>query len=90
MLVARSPLRITLGGGGTDLSQGILAAVQTRPSPDLLLVVTDGGTLWPESPPRRTRTIAVLVGEDPPSTPDWLERIVVKESVNRNRDWAAK
>jgi len=79
-----------IGGGGTDLSQGILAAVQTRPSPDLLLVVTDGGTLWPESPPRRTRTIAVLVGEDPPSTPDWLERIVVKESVNRNRDWAAK
>ncbi|MEC7827801.1 MAG: VWA-like domain-containing protein [Actinomycetota bacterium] len=79
-----------IGGGGTDLSQGILAAVQTRPSPDLLLVVTDGGTLWPESPPSRTRTIAVLVGDDPPSTPDWLERVVVKESDSRNREWAAK
>ena len=79
-----------IGGGGTDLSQGILAAVQTRPSPDLLLVVTDGGTLWSESPPSRTRTIAVLVGEDPPSTPDWLERVVVKESGSRKRDWAAK
>ena len=79
-----------IGGGGTDLSQGILAAVQTRPSPDLLLVVTDGGTHWPESPPSRTRTVAVLVGEDPPSTPDWLERIVVREPASRNRDWAAK
>jgi predicted metal-dependent peptidase len=79
-----------IGGGGTDLNQGILAAVQTRPSPDLLLVVTDGGTLWPESSPSRTRTVAVLVGEDPPSTPDWLERVVVKESDDPNRDWSAK
>ena len=72
-----------IGGGGTDLSQGIMAAVQTRPNPNLLLVVTDGWTLWPESSPNGSRTIAVLVGEDPPGTPDWVERVVVREAKGR-------
>ena len=76
-----SELRL-VGGGGTDLNQGILAAVRTRPSPDLVLVVTDGWTSWPQSQPDRNRFVAVLIGEDPPSTPDWLQRVVVSESLD--------
>jgi len=71
-----------LGGGGTDLVQGISAALQTRPSPDLLVIVTDGLTSWPHSPPAKCRVVAVLVGKNPPSTPEWLRTVVVGESLN--------
>jgi len=86
---AASELQL-VGGGGTDLVQGISAAVRTRPSPDLLVVVTDGWTTWPEAPPNRTRTVAVLIGEDPPSTPEWLQRVVVNESLDGKGSWNTK
>ena len=79
-----------VGGGGTDLTQGISAAVRARPSPDLLVVVTDGWTTWPQSPLPRSRAVAVLIGDNPPSTPDWLQRVVVNESLDGKRGWNPK
>ncbi|MDP7067057.1 MAG: VWA-like domain-containing protein [Acidimicrobiales bacterium] len=77
--VRRSSDLNLIGGGGTDLSQGINAAVQTRPIPDLLLIMTDGWTPWPDSVPNGIRVVAVLINEDPPATPDWLERVEIRE-----------
>jgi predicted metal-dependent peptidase len=44
-----------LGGGGTDLREGFRRALAGRPAPDVVVVLTDGQTPWPErQPPCRT------------------------------------
>jgi predicted metal-dependent peptidase len=39
-------IRLT-GRGGTDMSVGIMAALETKPRPDIIVVLTDGYTPWP-------------------------------------------
>lgn len=51
-----------IGRGGTDMSAGIIAAAELRPSPDLIVVLTDGYTPWPDEAPR-AQVIVGLVGE---------------------------
>ncbi|GAB6898440.1 vWA domain-containing protein [Kineosporia succinea] len=46
------------GGGGTDLRRGVQRALTGRPRPDVLVLLTDGGTGWPASSPG----IPVVVG----------------------------
>ncbi|NUP28030.1 MAG: hypothetical protein HOQ44_15310 [Nocardia sp.] len=48
-----------VGGGGTDLRTGFTRALRSRPAPDVLVVMTDGQTPWPSSPPR-CRTVVGL------------------------------
>ncbi|WP_217241923.1 VWA-like domain-containing protein [Streptomyces sp. AC555_RSS877] len=44
-----------MGGGGTDLRTGFARALRTRPRPDVVVVLTDGQTPWPDTrPPCRT------------------------------------
>ncbi|MEU2336809.1 VWA-like domain-containing protein [Streptomyces sp. NPDC006654] len=44
-----------VGGGGTDLRAGFARALRARPAPDVVVVLTDGQTPWPEAqPPCRT------------------------------------
>jgi len=67
------------GGGGTDMRIGILAAQRERPRPDAIVVVTDGYTPWPATPPPGCVLVAALVGRrDGPSlppTPEWVQRV---------------
>ncbi len=66
------------GGGGTDMCIGIDTALGLRPLPDIIIVLTDGGTLWPDQPPERAALIAVIIGRshaELPPTPTWLQRI---------------
>ncbi|MFE1286855.1 VWA-like domain-containing protein [Streptomyces sp. NPDC058751] len=58
-----------LGGGGTDLRSGFTTALRARPRPDVVVVLTDGQTPWPESrPPCRT-----VVGLFPRGDDSWDE-----------------
>ncbi|MEV7283521.1 VWA-like domain-containing protein [Streptomyces sp. NPDC093252] len=44
-----------VGGGGTDLRAGFGRALRARPRPEVVVVLTDGQTRWPEvRPPCRT------------------------------------
>lgn len=44
-----------MGGGGTDLRTGFAKVLRTGPRPDVVVVLSDGQTPWPESrPPCRT------------------------------------
>lgn len=67
------------GGGGTDMAQGIEAALACRPTPQSVIVLTDGFTPWP-SEPAPVPVIAALLGrarEHLPDTPDWVQRVEV-------------
>ena len=54
------------GGGGTDMRVGIAAAHDLRPRPQVVVVLTDGLTPWPESAPAGTTLVAVVIGKDAP------------------------
>jgi len=53
-----------VGGGGTDLREGIALAATLRPTPHLIVVLTDGGTPWPSAAPEGTSVLAVVIGNE--------------------------
>lgn len=74
----RSSRQIELvGGGGTDMAEGITRALDLRPRPDVVVVVTDGHTPWPEGAPRSTRVVVALVGDSAPAAPGWAHEVRV-------------
>jgi predicted metal-dependent peptidase len=77
-----------LGGGGTDLREGFAKAQRSNPRPDVIVVLTDGQTPWPNRrPPCRTvvglfpRQKPAWDEEDPDyvpeSPPDWARVVVI-------------
>ncbi|MFJ9945285.1 vWA domain-containing protein [Streptomyces erythrochromogenes] len=64
------------GGGGTDMRVGIGAALALPDRPNVVVVLTDGYTPWPDETPS-CRLIAALIGEDPPAPPSWVETVRV-------------
>jgi predicted metal-dependent peptidase len=62
------------GGGGTDMRVGIAAALALPRKPDVVVVLTDGETPWPDEPPG-ARVIAGLIGSEPPEPPAWIESV---------------
>lgn len=75
-----------LGGGGTDLREGIGAALALRPRPDLILVLTDGQTPWQDRRP----AVPVVIGliepgpghhaEAPP--PGWAHTVALPHTAS--------
>jgi predicted metal-dependent peptidase len=76
--VTRAARARLAGGGGTDMRVGVTAALSRRPRPDVIVVLTDGWTPWPDSPPAGVVVIAGLLGRsvaELPPTPSWLVRV---------------
>ncbi|GER99136.1 hypothetical protein Acor_12000 [Acrocarpospora corrugata] len=79
-----------VGGGGTDLRTGFAKALRARPRPDVIVILTDGQTPWPDARPP-CRTVVGLFprsrapgsgGEDDPdyvpdAPPEWARVVVL-------------
>lgn len=61
------------GGGGTFMEAGIDAAVADGHR--TIIVLTDGGTPWPEKPKRGEKVIAVLTSRYWQNVPGWIEPV---------------
>ncbi len=57
------------GGGGTNMGEGIDAALKLKPRPGVVVVLTDGYTPWPRSAPRGARIVVAIVGLRPLARP---------------------
>jgi predicted metal-dependent peptidase len=70
------------GGGGTDLRVGIAAAAQLRPTPKILIVLTDGFTPWPDIMPKVFESAIACLSEKNAAgeVPSWLKTIVISQS----------
>lgn len=68
-----------LGGGGTDMRKGIDAAISSRQSPDVVVVITDGLTPWPESKPASCDffTVVLTSSKDLERVPDWMRTVLI-------------
>jgi len=68
------------GGGGTDMGEGIRVAMLQKPRPDIIVVLTDGFTPWPPTPPN-AKVIVVICphGADVGTVPPWAKTIKIEE-----------
>lgn len=73
------------GGGGTDMGTGIAVAMQGRPRPDVIIVMTDGYTPWPTVPPSARVIVALLHTDRNVDVPEWATcvRVDLDDSATR-------
>lgn len=72
------------GGGGTDMRVGIEDAVKLRPRPNVVVVLTDGWTPWPDVPPSIPVVAGIITGAgygevtpDTFSIPEWMPSVLI-------------
>jgi predicted metal-dependent peptidase len=65
------------GGGGTDMRVGIAAAMVGKPQPDMVIVLTDGYTPWPDRPLGKTKLLAVIINGNGEGSPEWMSKIMI-------------
>jgi predicted metal-dependent peptidase len=82
-VVRAESVRLT-GGGGTDMGIGLAAAERLSPRPEIVVVVTDGYTPWPECAPRGIRTIVVKT-DSRGTSPSWARTVVVPPDALMNQ-----
>ena len=72
--------KVAVGGGGTDMVEGIAAAAKHKS--DVIVVLTDGWTPWPapDAMPRQ-RVVAAVVGDA--DVPAHLRRSLVRVKEDR-------
>lgn len=70
------------GGGGTDMRVGIAAAMASHPKPDVVIVLSDGGTPWPTEPLKGATLIIGLTDETTRSNcPEWARVVLISQDV---------
>ena len=60
-----------LGGGGTNMGEGITAACALKPKPSLVVVLTDGFTPWPAEPPAGVKVVIGQLRSGGSAPPSW-------------------
>ena len=72
-----------MGGGGTNMGAGIDAAMSLRPRPQVVVVLTDGYTPWPASPPKGAKVIVGLIEGSATSwpPPTWARVVRIEEAA---------
>jgi len=70
-----------IGGGGTNMGEGIHKALQLRPRPEVVVVLTDGYTPWPSDAPRGAQVIVGLFGNGDWPVPGWAKVIRIDEEA---------
>lgn len=73
----RRQVKLT-GGGGTDMAEAITTVLAERPVADLVVVLTDGLTPWPATPPPRDVIVALLPTMlTRPAPPSWAHVVEI-------------
>ena len=67
------------GGGGTDMGAGIASALDLRPRPSVIVVLTDGYTPWPSRRPKGTRVVVGLAGTGDWPVPEWASVVRIED-----------
>lgn len=65
------------GGGGTDLAAVLTRIVVSEPRPDVVVVLTDGRTPWPDQVPAAVVVALLEGGTEPPAPPAWAHVVRV-------------
>jgi predicted metal-dependent peptidase len=70
-----------VGAGGTDMGKGIRAAIKGVPRPNIVIILTDGGTPWPATIPSDIAFVIGIVGDkdrilNQATLPDWAKKII--------------
>ena len=67
------------GGGGTNMGAGIDAALELKPRPSVIVVLTDGYTPWPTKQPKGARVVVGLVGAGQWTVPAWAKLVRIED-----------
>lgn len=57
-------IQIPADAGGTDIAVGMNAAYFAQPQPNVMVVLTDGATPWPDSEPPGIEVVVGLIGSN--------------------------
>jgi predicted metal-dependent peptidase len=60
-----------VGGGGTDMGAGLVAAAKLRPRPSVIVVLTDGMTPWPAEAPKGMQVVVGIIGNPAQGVRPW-------------------
>ena len=76
-----------IGGGGTDMAAAINTVLRQTARPDLVVVITDGLTPWPDHKPARPIIVALLpTAVKHPPIPPWARTIEIERNDGETRD----
>ena len=75
-----------VGGGGTDMGAGLMAAAKLRPRPSVIVVLTDGMTPWPAEAPKGMQVVVGIIGNPargarPWAAPHWARVVPIETAA---------
>jgi len=76
--------RILKGGGGTDMGVGIRQALMDNPPCDVIVVITDGYTSWPDRKPGDVPIVVCLLPGGSKDIPNWARVVKISSDCVRS------